>query len=366
MLKFNNSNPENTVFVSVTNRTLARFVLYILSVILGVIVFRKASHAFILIFMALFLTLALNAPVHWLAQRIPGRKRGSRSVATIVSVIVVILVLGGFVASIAPPLVRQTNTFIAAAPSLVKDAKNDNTPLGQFIKKYKLEKSVDKFSSQLSTRLENAGGAFSTLSRISSSVFSILTVMVLTFMMLVEGPAWIRLFKDIVPDEHHERIDRLARGMYKVIKGYVNGQVFLAAMAAVLISPVFFILGVSYPIALMVVVFVCGLIPMVGHTLGALIVSSVALFTSPMAAIIVISYYFIYQQIENYLIQPKIQANSTNMSPLLVFVSVVVGVSFGGLVGGLVAIPVMGCVRIVVLDYLHTKKIIEREAHQNI
>jgi predicted PurR-regulated permease PerM len=150
-------------------------------------------------------------------------------------------------------------------------------------------------------------------------------------------------------------------GMYKVVKGYVNGQVILAALAAVLITPIFFILDISYPIALMVIVFICGLIPMVGHTIGAVFVTLVALFTSPVAALIVLAYYFLYQQIENYLVQPRIQANSTNMSPLLVFMSVIIGVNFGGIFGGLVAIPVAGCLRIVVLDYLHSRKIISEQ-----
>ena len=178
-------------------------------------------------------------------------------------------------------------------------------------------------------------------------------------MMLVEGPRWLRVFKDIIPNNRHEQAEKLASDMYKVVKGYVNGQVILAALAAIFILPMMVILDVQYPAALMVIVFICGLIPMVGHTIGAVIVSVVALFTSPVAALILLGYYFLYQQIENYLVQPRIQANSTNMSPLLVFSSVVIGVNFGGIFGGLVAIPIAGCLRILVLDYLRRKNIIE-------
>jgi len=128
-----------------------------------------------------------------------------------------------------------------------------------------------------------------------------------------------------------------------------------------------FILHISYPIALMVVVFVCGLIPMVGHTIGAVIVTTIALFHSPTSAIIILAYYILYQQIENYLIQPRIQANSTNLSPLLVFTSVVIGVSFNGLLGGLVAIPIMGCLRILVLYYLERENLLsEAELEKTI
>jgi predicted PurR-regulated permease PerM len=91
---------------------------------------------------------------------------------------------------------------------------------------------------------------------------------------------------------------------------------------------------------------------MVGATIGAVIVSMVALASSPVSALIIFLIYLLYQQIENYIIQPKIQANSTDMSPLLIFSSVLIGVSFGGLFGGLFAIPIAGCIRIALLDYL--------------
>jgi predicted PurR-regulated permease PerM len=148
--------------------------------------------------------------------------------------------------------------------------------------------------------------------------------------------------------------------MYRVIKGYVNGQVLLAAIASAMLLPALLIFDVSYASALLGVVFICGLIPMIGHTIGAIIVTLVALFTSPLSAVGILAYYILYQQIENYLIQPRVQANTTNMSPLLVFGSVVVGVSFAGLFGGLVAIPLAGCLRILVLDQLHQRNLIDK------
>lgn len=169
----------------------------------------------------------------------------------------------------------------------------------------------------------------------------------------------MRLFRRLVPKHDREHVDGLLADMYKVIRGFVNGQVLLAATAALLILVPLFLLEISYPIALMVIVFICGLIPMVGHYIGASIVTAVALFTSPIDAVVILGYYILYQQIENYIIQPAIQSNSTNMSPLLVFTSVIIGVSFGGLLGGLVAIPLAGCLRVLALDYLKSRKYLE-------
>jgi predicted PurR-regulated permease PerM len=353
-----------TVTIDIPNRTVVRVLFIVVAFMLGLAAVQQASHALLLIFISFFLALALNAPVHWLAQRIPGKNKGSRSIATAVSFLVIILLLAGFLASIVPPLARQTNSFIKAAPGIIRDAQRGDSEVGSFIRKYNLQSQVQDFSDDLGERLkQSAGPAVSTVGKIGSSLFAVLTVLALTYMMLIEGPRWMRLAKDIIPDEYHDRSERLALGMYKVVKGYVNGQVILAALAAILIFPVLLILNISYPVALMVVVFICGLIPMVGHTIGAIFVTLVALFTSPLSALIILGYYFLYQQIENYVVQPRIQANSTNMSPLLVFSSVVIGVSFGGIFGGLVAIPIAGCIRIVILDYLRHKKIIDPEKH---
>lgn len=359
MLGLKTKDKDTTVTLNITNRTIIRVMLLVIAALLGLAAVRQASYPLTLIFTALFLSLALNAPVHWIAQRLPGKRKGSRVAATAISFLVVILVLVGFLASIVPPMVRQTSNFIGNVPSLIEQTKDPDTAIGGFIDRNNLQDDIDKFSKQLSSRLDDVGStAVSSVSRVGSSIFAVLTVLVLTFMMLIEGPRWRRFIQDIIPDEHKARTDSLAHDMYRVIKGYVNGQVVLALIAALILLPALLVLNVSYPAALVVVVFICGLIPLVGHTIGAVIVSLVALFESPWSALFILSYYILYQQIENYVIQPRVQANSTNMSPLLVFAAVIIGVSFGGLLGGLVAIPVAGCIRIALLDYLRHKKII--------
>ncbi len=366
--KHETSTPKARTELSIGTQTFVRALLLIIGTVILLAALRKTTHALTLIFIAFFLALALNAPVHWIGSHIPGKKRGNRALATSVSFLIVIVLLGAFIGSLVPPLVRQTQSFINAAPHLVRDVRSQNGEVGKFIRKYHLEDEVTKFSNQLSQRLKNVSGtALTTATHIGSSIFATLTILALTFMMLVEGPRWLDFFRRLVPHRRREDADRLAGDMYRVVKGYVNGQVTLAAIAAGFIVPMLFILGISYPVALMVVVFVCGLIPMVGHTIGAIIVTAVALFHSPTAAIVILAYYILYQQIENYLIQPRIQANSTNLSPLLVFISVVIGISFSGLLGGLVAIPVMGCLRISVLYYLERRNLLsEAELERTI
>ena len=348
--------------VTISNKTILRVLALTLVAVLFVAAVQKASHSLVLIFTAVFLALALNAPVHWIAEHLPGKRRGSRKLGTAISFLLVVVFLAGFFASIVPPLVRQTSSFIKSVPTLVDDLRSEDSSLGRFVRKYNLEDQTDKLSSQLSGKVDNiGGGAVSAFGKIGSSLFASLAVLVMTFMMLIEGPSWLKFASQFVPNKERGRAKRLTASMYRVVKGYVNGQVLLAALAAVMIVVPLLILGVSYPIALMVIVFICGLIPMVGHTIGAVIVSTIALFQSPVAALIILAYYILYQQIENYVIQPRVQANSTDLPPLMVFMSVLVGVSFGGLLGGLVAIPITGCVRILILDYLEAKGHISKD-----
>lgn len=360
-MKLFGRNKEDSVEITVSNQTVARVIVIGIASLIFMLALKEAIHTLVLIGTAFFLAIALNNPVKWLARHIPGKRRGSRTLATGISFLIVILLLAGFLASIVPPLVKQTQNFIEVAPQLVDDVRDENSSLGSFIRKYRLEDQTNQLSQDLSERLGNVGSsALSGFSRVTSSLIATLTILVLTFMMLIEGPNWKRFFMRLVPKEREARVKRMTADMYRVITGYVNGQVTLATLAALFITPMLFMFNVPYPLALMCIVFICGLIPLVGATIGAVIVGIVALFNSPFSAIGILLYYILYQQIENYVLQPKIQANSTNMSPLLVFASVIIGVNFGGLVGGLFAIPVAGCLRILLLDYLEHRNLLSK------
>lgn len=361
-MKLIKSDDPNIMELSISTRTVIRMIALFMAAALLIIAIKISAHTLVLIGTAIFLGLALNAPVRWLSTHLPGKKRGNRKLATIISVLVILAALIGFVWAIVPPVAKQSGSFISNVPQLISDLRNNDTPVGNFVNRYKLQNQITKYSNQLTSRLGTIGSsALSAVSSVGSSIFAVITVLVLTIMILLEGPEWVALGYEIIPKNKRAHAKKLADSMLRVIQGYVNGQVLLAAMAAILIVPVFFIMGVSYPIALMFIVFICGLIPMVGHTIGAVICTIIALFTSLPAALVVLGYYILYQQIENYAVQPKVQSNSTNMSPLLVFVAVLLGASFGGLLGALVAIPIMGCVRIVVIDYLERHNILSSD-----
>ncbi len=349
--------------VTVSSRTMVRVILIILIAIVLVLAVIQIQTALMLLFIAFFLALALNSPVTKIANHLPGKIKGSRLAATSISYLIVIAILVGFFSYIIPPFVHNTERFISAVPHLVKETQDQRTALGKFVREHHLQSQVDSLSKQISGKLTNIGGRlFADVYGIVKDVFSLLAILALAFMMLVEGPRWLRFFKQmLLPFRDEKSINRVAKEMYGVVKGYVNGQVLLALIAAVLVGPALFIMHVSYPVALMVVVFICGLIPLIGHTIGAVILTTVALFHSITAAIVVLIWYIIYINFENYLLQPRIQANTTNMSPLMVFTSIIIGVNLAGLVGGLIAIPVAGVLRVLLIEVLESKKVLPKD-----
>lgn len=358
MFKFQNVLPTPKVEMTISNKTVVRVLLLIVVTFAGLAAVQKVSHAIVLILTAAFLALAFNAPVTWIGRRLPKQQRGSRIWATAISSVVLIVIISGFLASVVPPIARQSTTFINNTPRLINDFRDPDTPIGSFVERYNLGDQIDSLSKDLGDRLsQSTGTAVDAVTSVWSSIFSLLTVLVLTFMMIVEGPRWVALGRRLIPKPRRSEVDELTTRMYRVIKGYVNGQVTLAGIAAILMLPVLFLLNIPYPFALMFVVFVAGLIPMIGHTIGAIIVTLVGLTSSLASGLIVLAYYILYQQIENYVVQPRVQANTTDMSPLLVFIAVVVGVSFGGILGGLFAIPLMACARIAILYWLEKREI---------
>lgn len=350
---FDRKPPANQVEISISTATLVRVVVTVLAIFLIIGLMQRMVGALVIVFVAFFLALALNAPVHWLASHFPGKRRGSRSVATSIAFLIIVLVIGGLLALIVPGAVNETGHFVQSVPSIADTIRDENSSIGHFVQSYNLQDDIDGFTSSIVEGAKSSGGKI--FSSIGSGFVATLSTLVLTFMMLVEGPAWVRRGRNLLPAARRASVTRVLRAMYGVIRGYVNGQVTLAAVAALFLLPVMLLADVPYAGALAVVVFIAGLIPMLGHYVGATIVTLVALTTSWVSAVIVLGFYILYQQIESYTIQPRVQASNTNMSPLLVFLAVVLGANFSGLTGALFAIPVAGCLRILAIEFMKSR-----------
>ncbi len=359
MLSLFARKPADEVSLTISARTFFKVLSLILVTALTIAVVQRSTYAIVLVSIASLLALALNTPVNLVARRLPGPLRGSRSLATTLAFLLVVAVLAGFLVVVLPPLLHQTTQLIDNAPTLIHDARSQSGQINELITRYHLEGQINNLATEFANNVrQSAGSAVAAVTGFLSSVVSVIIVLVLTFMLVSEGPYWLQLARSVVPREQQHRFEHLRREMYDAVRGFVNGQVLLAVIAALLLVPALIIFSVPYPAALAAVVFICCLVPMVGNIVAAFFIVGVALFQSPLSAVAVLIYYIIYQQIENFVIQPRIQASATNLSPLIVLISLVVGFSVGGLFGGLVAIPIVACLRVWLIDYLESRGVL--------
>lgn len=310
----------------------------------------NVSQQLTLIAIAAFLALALNPAVSWISRQLHIK---SRVWATGLAYVIVLILLTAFAIIVVPPFVKQTRTFVQNIPNTLEQLKDENTAPGRIVQRYNLQDDVDRAVNEAKDRASDAPRyVLSTATRVGGAFVSIITVVVLTFMMLVEGPLWMKRFAELLPDDKRKPYTKMAGQMYDVVTGYVNGQVLIAAIAAIFAMIALLIAGRfthTSPniLAMGGIVFICGLIPLIGNIIAAVIVVILSLFLSTPLAIIMLIYFPIYQQIENATLQPHIQAKSNQLTPLLVFVAALLGAGFGGLLGALIAIPIAGCLRIV-------------------
>lgn len=347
-----------TTEVSISNDTIVRAIFIAVATVIAFRVLINLTHILTLITVSFFLALALNPAVARISRAMNIK---SRAAATGLAYIFVMAILAIFVALVVPPLVKQTTDFLRSIPETITDFQASDTGLSRLVERYELNEQLSKISDEISGKVGDiTGPVLSTAGRIGGTIISTITVLILTFMMLVEGPYWLNKILDMQPKNERERRRKVAYRMYRVVTGYVNGQVLIAAIAASFSAIALFI-GNSLadtavnPIALAGIVFLFGLIPMIGNSLAAAVVVLFCLFSSPGLAIGMAIFFLLYQQIENATLQPYIQSRSNDLTPLIVFVSAILGAAIAGLLGALAAIPVAGCLRVLFDEYLADK-----------
>jgi predicted PurR-regulated permease PerM len=187
-------------------------------------------------------------------------------------------------------------------------------------------------------------------------------ILALSFFMLVEGPVWMKRLWSLYSDEN--RMDyhqSLLRRMYSVVTGYVTGQLSISTIAGLFAGLTVFVLSLifnvptNFAIPAAAIIFILSLIPMFGEMIGMIIIGLVLLFNDPPAALSFVIVFVIYMQIESNYIVPKIQSRKLELSALTILISVIIGIYLFGIAGGIISIPIAGCVRIFVDEYIARK-----------
>jgi predicted PurR-regulated permease PerM len=311
------------------------------------------------ILIALFLALALDPAVRWVQRRGVHRRGASAGVVYVI----VLLAIAGLAAIFVPTLVSQVNKFVDAIPGYVRDLTHGRGPFGFLETKYHI---VERVRSSVNGRGGGnfAGGASAVLDitrSVVTFVAGVITIAFMTFFMLLEGPRWVDRGYALMRPESERRWRRVGHDVYRIIGGYVSGNLAISAIAASSSTIVLVACGVPFPLALGLLVFILDLIPLAGATLAAVVLALVAFSHSTTAGIVVVGFFILYQQLENHLLQPLVYGRTVQISPLLALISVLIGAEVAGVLGALGAIPIAGSAQVLLADW-RRQRTAEREA----
>lgn len=353
------------VKLSVSTGTFVRFWLVILGFIVLAGAIWIARSPLVMLAISFFLALVLNRPVSFLARHLPGK---SRSIAILIAYLIVAAMIGVLLVTIVPIFVRQISSFIADIPGMIDTLRDNSGWFSDLLAHYNLTDQFNDWIANMQREFSNVASTMgTTLISVMSNIFSVIGNLFLiafaTFFMLLEAPDWEEkfwrlLYRNPERRKHHKAV---ARKMYDVVSGYVTGQAtvglisatFTAILVAILATVFDFDMSLVWPawITIFLVVF----IPMFGAVIGGAIVTLLLLVYSLPAALVYVVVFTLEQQIENNVIQPRIQSKHMEISALVVLIAMTLGLQVGGILGALVAIPVAGCVIVLARDFFITR-----------
>lgn len=307
----------------------------------------SVSQIFVLILVSLFLAMGLNPAVEALRKR--NLSRGS-AVAVIFSSVILFVVFFAFV--VVPPVVSQGTNLIQNAPELLDNLMKNSTINGlndQFGIIDTLQSRLNSVTSDGTLLISTFGGVLGVGQSILSGFFTALTILVLTLYFITSLPQAISLGLSLVPASRRERVGKLTNAVVERVGIFVGSQILIAAMAGVFVVLLSTVLSLPSPIAIGMIVFVVALIPLIGHFIGAGVVTLIALTQSPLIGLVAFVTYVLYVQIENYIVTPRIMKRTLSVPGAVTIISALIGSSLLGLVGGLLAVPVAASI-ILILD----------------
>ena len=300
---------------------------------------------------AAFLAVALDPIVDWLQSR-----RVPRAAGILLVYLALAAGLAGMAALVLPPLLAQVSALTRFVIRLFLEPQGATQTIQELANQYGLGGYVETLRAQLSTlpsRLAAAAVPLISLTRsIVGSVTSLLSILLITFFLLLDGEKFINSALSLIAPGARPTIRRLLNQSANAVSGYITGNIIISLIAGAAAFVVSRVLSMPYALALALTIAIFDLIPLIGATLGALLVVAVGLFVDPVRGGILLVYFLIYQQIENNLIQPFVYGRSVNLHPLAVFVAAVAGAQLLGILGALLAIPMAEIIRILATEWL--------------
>jgi predicted PurR-regulated permease PerM len=308
------------------------------------------------VLIALFIAISLDPAVRMLTRR--GMRRG-------LAVLIIFLVASGLVAaflvSVIPALVHQFEALVRDFPGYLASLQERSARFRGLSDRLQLTSRIQGLLADLPGRL--GSGLLGLTRRLFGALFSTLTVLVLTIYFMADLPRLRHGVMRLFPHAHRARFGQISQVMVDKVGDYMIGNLLISLAAGLASFAVLQGLGVPFAVPLAFVVALCDLIPMIGAALGAVVCVLAALLTTDLwpTTVIVALFFVAYQQLENYLIAPRILRHTVSLSAAAVLLASLIGGTVLGLVGALMAIPVAAGLKVVLAERLQARDGAERE-----
>ncbi len=299
----------------------------------------------ILVLVSLFVAVSLDPAVRWLV-----RHHVRRPYAVTIILIALLALLALLFVGIGPPLARQAGQLTADLPGHIQSLDDRSRAFRELSARYGLG---DRLNDLAATIPEKVGASLLSLFRTFLGVLAAaLTVLVLSLYFLADMPRLRRRVQLLAPDRHRERTRRIVDVVVDKVGSYMIGNLVISAIAGVVAYAGLLVLDIPFALPLALIVAVTDLIPLIGATLGTAVCGVVAAVASGVwpAAVGIVVWLLIYQQIENYVIVPKVMKQSLDMPALAVLLASLIGAGLLGLIGALMAIPIAATVKTVLAE----------------
>jgi predicted PurR-regulated permease PerM len=299
---------------------------------------------------ALFLAISLDPAV-----RLLMRWRIRRGIAVLVVVLVALGLTAAFLQSVIPALADQFQAMVRDFPHYMASFQHRSAGFRQITDRFHLTTQANTLLARLPGAL--GGGAIGFTRRTFSTLASAVLVAVLTIYFLVDLPRLQRGAVQLFPRAHRDRFGRIAGVMVDKVGSYMSGNIAVSLIAGVAAFIALTALGVPFAVPLAFLVAVTDLIPLIGATLGAVICIAVALFATRLwpTTVLVLVFFVLYQQIENYLIAPRVMRGQVQLSAPAVLLAGLIGAAAMGLIGALMAIPIAAGIKVLLSERLQAR-----------
>lgn len=319
-----------------------RTVLFVLLALGGAWLILQLLDVIFLLFVAFIFVSTLRSPVDFMTRhKIP------RVLAIAIVYILIIAVLVLIFRVIIPPLIEQTSLLIENFPDLL-DQLNNLLVVNRI--------PTQQVSSSITSQLGSVGSNAITLTAgFLNSVFSILTLFVITFYSLLSWNQITSMVRSVFSGENEKRAQRLINNIEAGLGAWVRGQLTLVLIIGTVTYIGLALLGVPYALPLAIVAGLFEVVPVVGPIVAAVPAILAGFTVSPVIGIATVALYFVVQQLENNLIVPTVMRRAIGINPLITIIALIIGSKLYGIMGAVLAVPVAVTIKIIATEFFGGK-----------